>query len=239
MSLSKIPVIVLVTVAFKVMLTAPTPPAADNEIVQNAAPLDIKKLRENALRYAHVVQILLAIVEIATILSTSGLLPADLSRLILSTCVFDKGHPERIGITYISLFGAILWICGALLRFRTYNDLGSFFRYDVSIQKDHKLITSGAYAYVRHPSYTGITIAVLGWFMWNFTEGSWIRESALYDTTLGRVWFLVHAIGVILPTSLVTLLRIPSEDAALKKTFGKEWEEWARRVPYAVIPGVY
>lgn len=39
---------------------------------------------------------------------------------------------------------------------------------------------------------------------------------------------------------LVGLLkRMPTEDATLKRAFGQEWVEWARRVPYSVIPWVY
>ena len=30
-----------------------------------------------------------------------------------------------------------------------------------------KLVTSGAYAIVRHPIYSGLTIAALGWALWN------------------------------------------------------------------------
>jgi len=37
----------------------------------------------------------------------------------------------------------------------------------------------------------------------------------------------------------VTLGRMSVEDDILRKQFGAEWDNWAKRVPYRVIPGVY
>ncbi len=37
----------------------------------------------------------------------------------------------------------------------------------------------------------------------------------------------------------LTLGRMSTEDAALKKRFGAQWDQWASRVRYMVIPGVY
>lgn len=35
------------------------------------------------------------------------------------------------------------------------------------------------------------------------------------------------------------LLRVPKEDEILKATFGEEWEEWAQRVRYRLVPGLH
>jgi len=43
---------------------------------------------------------------------------------------------------------------------------------------------------------------------------------------------------VVFPLYLV-LSRMEVEDRALRKRFGREWDEWAGRVRYQVIPGVY
>ena len=34
------------------------------------------------------------------------------------------------------------------------------------------------------------------------------------------------------------LLRMSREDEALKKVFGDEWDDWARTVPYSLIPWI-
>ena len=40
--------------------------------------------------------------------------------------------------------------------------LGRFFTYDVTIQPGHRVVTSGPYRWVRHPSYTGGLLGLLG-----------------------------------------------------------------------------
>lgn len=35
------------------------------------------------------------------------------------------------------------------------------------------------------------------------------------------------------------MLRMSKEDIALKKEFGNQWDNWARIVPYSIIPWVY
>lgn len=37
----------------------------------------------------------------------------------------------------------------------------------------------------------------------------------------------------------VILLRVPEEDRILREHFREEWERWANRVRYRLIPGVY
>jgi protein-S-isoprenylcysteine O-methyltransferase Ste14 len=38
---------------------------------------------------------------------------------------------------------------------------------------------------------------------------------------------------------LSIVLRAPTEDALLRKQFGARWDEWAARVPYRIVPGVF
>ena len=38
---------------------------------------------------------------------------------------------------------------------------------------------------------------------------------------------------------IVTLGRMRHEDQALREEFGKEWEEWAKKVQYFVLPGIW
>ncbi|KAF9231526.1 hypothetical protein BU15DRAFT_29738, partial [Melanogaster broomeanus] len=50
------------------------------------------------------------------------------------------------------------------------------------------------------------------------------------------VWVLV---GSFLVGTSFVIMRMPEEDRMLKRAFGKEWERWAERVRYRLIPGVY
>lgn len=128
---------------------------------------------------------------------------------------------------------------GTLLRLATFRYLGKFFRFEASIQQDHQLITTGPYSIVRHPSYTGLLLTHPAWFFWQFGEGSWVRESGLWDTLIGKVVVSSFGVIMILGTLYLTLGRMANEDKALRDRFGKQWDNWASRVRYRVIPGLW
>ena len=58
--------------------------------------------------------------------------------------------------------GCALMLAGMLLRAWSIRVLAGFFTVDVTIAADHRLIRSGAFRWVRHPSYTGLLLTVLG-----------------------------------------------------------------------------
>ncbi|OAX34700.1 ICMT-domain-containing protein, partial [Rhizopogon vinicolor AM-OR11-026] len=52
--------------------------------------------------------------------------------------------------------GCCMCVIGAAVRSHCYRTLGRLFTFELSIRQDHKLVTSGPYSIVRHPSYTGV-----------------------------------------------------------------------------------
>ncbi len=56
---------------------------------------------------------------------------------------------------------AIAW-GGLGLRWWSQNELGRLFTFEVGIRKGHKLVQSGPYAMLRHPSYTGLAVGLAG-----------------------------------------------------------------------------
>jgi methanethiol S-methyltransferase len=78
------------------------------------------------------------------------------------------------------------------------------------------LQTGGPYRLVRHPLYLGWILMVLG----------------AAHMTGDRLVF-----GVLSSTYL--LLAIPWEERSLRRLFGPEYEQYARRVPWRVIPYIY
>ena len=142
-------------------------------------------------------------------------------------------------MSYAAAIGLIIMVLGTWIRLMTYRYLGRFFRFETSIQKDHELIVSGPYSVVRHPSYTGGILVSGGWFLWQLSKGSWIIESGLWNTMMGRLLLLIHiSVFNILGSSFV-LARMSKEDIALRNQFGKKWDDWAKRVPYSIFPGIY
>jgi len=178
------------------------------------------------------------IVEIATILAWN-FRSFTFSQAILSLLVMKGGRPEGLQLTPIITVGGIMIITGSLIRLVTYRYLGEFFRFEASIQPNHKLVTSGPYSIVRHPAYTGILISHSGWFLWQFWEGSWVRESGLWNTPQGKIATLAYAVIEILGTLYLVLMRMSNEDEALRERFGKQWEDWAKKVQYWVVPSIY
>jgi len=107
---------------------------------------------------------------------------------------------------------------GLALRAWSIARLGRFFTVDVAIHRDHALLTSGPYAWVRHPSYSGLL---------------------LMFAALGVAFENYLSIGVLLvPIGLALARRIAVEEQALAAAFGDEWTAYAARTR-RLIPFVY
>ena len=86
------------------------------------------------------------------------------SRLLFNHLIFSGGAAERICVSRLFFVGTLMTILGGLIRYTCYRALGRMFTFEMSIRRNHKLITSGPYAIVRHPSYVG-SILVIGGMM--------------------------------------------------------------------------
>lgn len=60
----------------------------------------------------------------------------------------------------------------------------------------------------------------------------------MFSTKTGKGAAGIYLVLVSLITSGL-LARMSKEDEALKKTFGSSWTEWAAKVPYKLIPGLF
>jgi protein-S-isoprenylcysteine O-methyltransferase Ste14 len=58
--------------------------------------------------------------------------------------------------------GTVLMLLGVAFRWYSIHTLGRFFTRDVAIRENHVIIRSGPYRYLRHPSYSGYLLAMLG-----------------------------------------------------------------------------
>lgn len=62
------------------------------------------------------------------------------------------------GDTSFQAAAILLFGVGGALILWSERHLGRFMVVDIAIAKDHQLITTGPYAYVRHPTYTGVLL---------------------------------------------------------------------------------
>jgi protein-S-isoprenylcysteine O-methyltransferase Ste14 len=116
------------------------------------------------------------------------------------------------------LFGFLLFLGGLILRWYSIGYLGRYFTVDVSISAEHKLIDSGPYRYIRHPTYAGALLAFVGL---GFCFGNWL--SILFLTV---------------PIIAAFLWRIRIEERALTDALGEDYRAYAGRTK-RLIPFVY
>jgi protein-S-isoprenylcysteine O-methyltransferase Ste14 len=77
------------------------------------------------------------------------------------------------------VLGAIVLILSGALRHTCYKKLGKLFTFEVAIQPGHKIITTGPYAYVRHPSYLSAVSACASASVVMLSRGAFAREYLL------------------------------------------------------------
>jgi protein-S-isoprenylcysteine O-methyltransferase len=127
--------------------------------------------------------------------------------------MFELPHRHAISIVAVALFGA-----GLILRWWAIATLGRFFTVDVTIERDHQLVERGPFQWVRHPSYTGVLLAFLGW---SLTLRNWA------------------AIAVVLvPIFVAFVRRMNVEEEALRGALGERYDEYIKRTK-RLMPGVY
>ncbi len=67
----------------------------------------------------------------------------------------------------LQILGTLLIVLGAVLVLAGVLHLGSSLSvFPKPKSGDHTLITTGIYALIRHPIYTGVLLAALGWSIW-------------------------------------------------------------------------
>ena len=86
----------------------------------------------------------------------------------------------------------------------------------MTIKEGHELITSGPYAIVRHPIYTGLLLAFVGSAM---ARGEW-RGVLAVALVLWALW-----------------RKLRLEERWMREQFGEAYQEYCRRVS-ALIPFV-
>jgi protein-S-isoprenylcysteine O-methyltransferase Ste14 len=114
--------------------------------------------------------------------------------------------------------GVGMIVVGAAVRLWAILTLGRWFTYDVRVTEGQVVIDTGPYRWVRHPSYTGILLVLLG-----------------IGLALGN-WLALVVIAVLPTTGLVR--RIVVEEAALSGTIGEPYERYAAG-KQRLFPGVW
>lgn len=103
----------------------------------------------------------------------------------------------------------LLMVSGLVLRWTAILTLGKFFTVDVAIHLDHPVVDCGLYHFMRHPSYTGLMVAFLGFGVF---FGNWLS-----------------IIGLLLPITFGVLNRVAKEERALLASLGPSYAAYCAR----------
>jgi protein-S-isoprenylcysteine O-methyltransferase Ste14 len=120
--------------------------------------------------------------------------------------------------TVILSVAMVLLLAGLILRWAAILTLGRFFTVDVAVQTCHRVVRTGVFRTLRHPSYSGLLLAFLG---------------------LGlsyRNW--VSLMVMLVPILAAILYRIRVEEDALLQAFGTEYADYGKATK-RLIPGIY
>lgn len=90
----------------------------------------------------------------------AGFSIAILAAFLLSIVTPQASLPGERSVWFF--IGVLTLISGSLLRRHCFRVLGTFFTGAVTIQADHRVVDSGAYRWVRHPSYSAALLIVSG-----------------------------------------------------------------------------
>jgi protein-S-isoprenylcysteine O-methyltransferase Ste14 len=146
--------------------------------------------------------------------------------------------PHGSALPAMFVLGCLTTAASGVLRWLCYQTLGSLFTFELTLRKDHHLVTTGPYAFVRHPSYSGVVLGVVGTLLVHFGPASWWARAGWMNTLGGQAYALAWCTMEAYVLWSI-LCRAPTEDAFLRKQFGAEWDAWAEKVQYRVIPGVF
>jgi protein-S-isoprenylcysteine O-methyltransferase Ste14 len=114
--------------------------------------------------------------------------------------------------------GLAVFALGLLLRAWAVRELGRFFKFTVVVQADHRVVDTGPYRLIRHPSYTGLLMTELGL---GIALGTWLSIPAC-----------------LVPPLVAFAIRIRHEERVLASELGDPYRAYMARTR-RLIPGVW
>lgn len=124
-------------------------------------------------------------------------------------------EPEISSSFFIRVMGIILILIGFWLHKLSHS---THIQAHQPKEKIKKLVTNGIYSQIRHPCYLEVILYYFGLFL------------------------LIGSLSMLIPISFFIFILYDSiikEEKFLEKRFGKEYEDYVKRVPWRFIPKVF
>jgi len=147
-------------------------------------------------------------------------LPPNLAALILVLIilgVFNVGTMTDLYKAQFYIFriiGLAIFIVFSWIQIWSYKLLGSYYSQDVIIQKNHKIITSGIYGFIRHPQYLSQILSDLG-------------------AAIALMSYIALPIVLLLEIPLF-IMRAILEEKLFKKHFGEEYLSYKNKSGFMI-----
>ncbi|TFY54206.1 hypothetical protein EVG20_g9805 [Dentipellis fragilis] len=148
------------------------------------------------------------------LLDTLAVLAPHLPPNALTSLGLNIHARQRVTAPFI--FGVTMTVAGSALRLTCFRTLGKLFTFDLAVCDGHKLVTSGPYGVL--------------------TRGGGLMESGLLrpgGAPVFAYWAAWWAWAIACATR-----RAAAEDEEMRRQFGKEWEDYAKRVRWWFVPGL-
>ncbi|KAG1779647.1 hypothetical protein EV702DRAFT_80040 [Suillus placidus] len=234
-SLLKVTFILSSAITQQMSFTPPNVPSSKEIIHQTFNERVFTQLILHGFPIMKTVYWMVSFAEIAIIASHT----TDSMSVIQAITQHAVGHSIRhIPIAFPFILGTALAVTGGLIRWWCYRTLGRFFTFQLSVRKGHHIVTTGPYAVIRHPAYTGSIMQIIGIVILHGSPTSWLRHSGVLDIPGLKLVAVAWLAGITL-VFISCVFRVSQEDKVLKSAFGDEWERWAKAVRYRLVPGVY
>ena len=161
---------------------------------------------------------------------------------LLDSAQMRPGLSSRFLVGCLLPFGLV--VLGARIRLSAYKELGPSFTFKLNAPR--KLVTTGLYAWVRHPSYTGTLLVwtgavALAWRADGVILSCLVQGGDEMSEVVRTRWVISGCvIGLyVLKRAFIVGLRVPREEKMMGSVFGAEWERYRRRVKWRLVPGVW
>ncbi len=124
----------------------------------------------------------------------------------------------RFPVPWLHGIALVILAVGLAIRWTAIITLGRFFTASVTVAENHRLVRTGLYRHLRHPSYTGLLLTFFGVAL---SYGNWLSLAA-----------------IVLLVSAALVYRIRVEEAALEGAFGEDYVAY-RKSTRSLFPGIY